>query len=188
VRTRVGYAGGDRENPTYYALGDQTECIQIDFDPTVISYEQLVDLMLGLHNPAERPAYAQYASLILADDDEQLAIARARAEVAAKKSGKPLTTRIERLKKFWPAEDYHQKYYLRANRTLMAQFIGMLGTDEVALRESSAAARVNGYVAGSGTRTRLAGEIATFGLDTAAREHLTSLVGDTPSGGACALP
>jgi methionine-S-sulfoxide reductase len=184
----VGYAGGDRVKPTYYNLGDQAECVQIDFDPTVISYAELVDLMLKLHDPASRPPYGQYASLILANDDRQLAIARARAKAASQKLGKPLTTRIEPLKKFWPAEDYHQKYYLKDDSVLREQFRGMFGTDETALRDSTAAMRVNGYVSGSGTRARLAGEIGSFGLDEAARARLTSLVGETASGGACALP
>jgi methionine-S-sulfoxide reductase len=184
----VGYAGGNRSNPTYDSLGDQSECVQVDYDPTVISYEQLVDLMFALHDPTSRPSYAQYASLILAQDDEQLTIARERAKVASVKLGKPLTTRIETLKRFWPAEDYHQKYYLRNDRTLLTQLRGMLGADETALRDSTAAMRVNGYVSGSGTRTRLAGEIDSFGLSAPAREHLLSLVDETASGGACPLP
>ncbi len=187
-RTRVGYAGGDRSDPTYHSLGDQSECVQVDFDPTVISYAELVDLMFALHDPASRPGYAQYASLILAQDDEQLTVARERAKVASEKLGGPLTTRIEPLKKFWPAEDYHQKYYLRNDRTLLNEFKGMLGSDETALRDSTAGMRVNGYVSGSGTRVRLAGEMGSFGLSKSAREHLLSLVGETASGGACALP
>lgn len=162
--------------------------MQIEFDPTVISYAELVDLMFTLHDPASRPSYQQYASVVLAHDDEQLRIARERAQVAAAKLGKPLTTRIEPLKRFWPAEDYHQKYYLRNNNTLMRQFRGMLGNDEVALRDSSAAMRVNGYVSGSGTRARLEGEIGSFGLSEAARADLVSLVGEEADGAACALP
>lgn len=187
-RTRVGYAGGDRQDPTYQSLGDQSECIQIDFDPTVISYEELVDLMFALHDPSADPGYAQYRSLILASDDEQLAIARDRAEVVSAELGKPLATRIEPLKEFWPAEDYHQKYYLRNDKTLLSQFRGMLGGSELALRDSTAAMRVNGYVAGAGTRERLEGEVESFGLSESALTRLFSLVGETPSGSACPLP
>jgi len=154
----------------------------------VISYEELVDLMLALHDPAGNPGYRQYASLILAHDDEQLAIARQRAKAYEDRRGKPLLTRIDPLKEFWPAEDYHQKYYLRGDTTLMARFRGMFGSDEVALRDSPAASRVNGYVAGSGTQDRLEGEIGSLGLGAAERAHLDALVDETARGGACALP
>jgi peptide-methionine (S)-S-oxide reductase len=184
----VGYAGGDREDPTYHALGNHIETVQVEFDPTVISYAELVDLMLKLHNPAAKPSYLQYSSIILASDDEQLKIADERVKAASKRLGKTLSTRVELLVRFWPAEDYHQKYYLRQNRTLMSQFRGMLGADETALRESTAAARVNGYVSGNGTKVRLKNEIAGLGLDAPAREHLESLVGDTATGAPCALP
>jgi len=162
--------------------------VQIEFDPTVISYAELVDLMFTLHDPASKPGYRQYASVVLANDDEQLRIAREQARVASAKLGKPLTTRIETLKRFWPAEDYHQKYYLRNNGALMRQFRGMLGSDEVALRNSTAAMRVNGYVSGSGTQARLKGEIGSFGLSEAASAHLVSLVGEEAGGAACVLP
>lgn len=187
-RTRVGYAGGDKQDPNYQDVGDHSECIQIDFDPTVISYAELVDLMFELHDPVGNPGYAQYASLILAEDDEQLAVARERARAASARLGKPLTTRIEPLSRFWLAEEYHQKYYLRNDRVLMAQFLGMFGNDEAALRDSTAAMRVNGYVSGSGSQERLDGELSTLGLDQDAREHLVAAVKDSNGGAACALP
>jgi peptide-methionine (S)-S-oxide reductase len=187
-RTRVGYAGGDREDPTYHDLGDQSECVQVDFDPTVISYAQLVDLMLASHDPAGNPGYAQYASLVLTRGDEQLQLARERARLYSARLGKPLTTRIEPLKRFWPAEDYHQKYYLRADAALMEAIRGVYGTDEAAVRDSTLAMRLNGYASGSGARARLAGEIASFGLSADARAHLVSIVRETTGGGACALP
>ena len=75
-----------------------------------------------------------------------------------------LATRIEPLKCFHPAEDYHQKYYLRNDRVLMADFRAMFDGDETSFRESTAAARVNGYAAGGGTRVGLAGEVDLLGL------------------------
>ncbi len=46
MRTRVGYAGGSTRNPTYHSLGDHTETVQIDFDPTKVSYEKLLEVLL----------------------------------------------------------------------------------------------------------------------------------------------
>ncbi len=176
-----------RTRPTTH-LGDQSECVQIDFDPTVISYARLVDLMLALHDPTAPVGDVQYASLILTEDAQQLAIARERTRVASAKLGRPLATRIEPLKKFWLAEDYHQKFYLRSDGTFKAQFTAMFGSDDAALRDSSAAMRVNGYASGDGTSARLAGEIGSFGLAEAARKHLVSLASDTPSAAGCILP
>jgi hypothetical protein len=174
-------------NPTYHRIGDQTECFQVDYDPAVISYAGLVDLALAAHNPA-RPAFKpQYASLILAHDEAQLDVARARAaHVSAALGGRELSTRIEPLNRFWPAEDYHQKYYLRNDRILAADFKAMFDGDEVAFRESTAAARVNGYTAGDGTRAQLAREMEFLGLSEPGRQWLIKRTGLGPAG-SCTL-
>ena len=54
-RTRVGYSGGTRENPTYTALGDHTETLQIDFDPSVVSYRDLLAIFWAGHDPSAKP-------------------------------------------------------------------------------------------------------------------------------------
>ncbi|NTU71218.1 MAG: peptide-methionine (S)-S-oxide reductase [Coriobacteriia bacterium] len=176
-RTRVGYAGGLYPDPTYRRIGDHTECFQVDFDPEVISYGALVDLAFASHNPTWKAHKMQYASLVLAHDDEQLATATERGMRVAAKMGALLATRIEPLSQFWLAEDYHQKYYLRNERGLAAEFSAMFEGDEDALRDSTAAARVNGYVAGDGTRSQLAREIDFLGLTGPARTRLIARVG-----------
>jgi len=154
----------------------------------VISYAELVDLALASHNPTWVAHKVQYASLILAHDDTQLEIARERAaRFSASIGGRALATRIEPLKRFWNAEDYHQKYYLRNDRVLAADFRAMFGADEAALRESTSAARVNGYIAGDGTRKQLAEEIEVLGLSEAGRGRLRAKVGDEPGGVGCSL-
>ena len=178
------YAGGHAPRPTYHLIGDHTECFQVDYDPSVISYGRLVDLAFAAHNPV-RPAFKpQYASLILAHDDEQLAVANERAErVSAVLGGQPLSTRIERLDRAWLAEEYHQKYHLRSDRVLGGDFRAMFDGDETAFRESTAAARVNGYAAGVGNRAQLAREIQFLGLSAAGRRRLVDRTGAGPSGG-----
>lgn len=171
-RTRVGYAGGDSASPTYHSIGDHTECFQVDFDPATVAYRDLLVLAFDSHDPTRPPYKTQYASLVLAHDEAQLATARSVAEQMAGALGRPVHTRIEPLKRFYLAEDYHQKYYLRNDRVLMAEFRAMFGTDENAFRESTAAARVNGYVAGDGTSERLAADIEMFGLSEPGRAHL----------------
>ena len=56
--TQVGYAGGTTKNPTYYALGDQSETVQITYDPSRISYEELLEIFWKAHNPTA-PAYSR---------------------------------------------------------------------------------------------------------------------------------
>src|ERR1041384_3633446 len=74
--------------------------------------------------------------------------------------------------RFYRAEDYHQKYYLRHDRTLIAEFADYTPRELV---ESTAAARLNGYVAGRGTLTQLHDELPGFGLSAAAATHLERL-------------
>jgi len=187
-RTRVGYAGGDYPNPTYHDLGDQTECFQVDFDPAVISYAELLEAAFLAHNPTWVAHKVQYASLVLAHDDIQLATAREGAvRFSDQIGGKLLVTRVEPLKHFWVAEDYHQKYHLRNDRVLSADFRTVFGSDETALRESTAAARVNGYVAGDGTAMQLAGELESLGLSEAGRARLLTRVGNTAGSAGCSI-
>jgi len=163
-RTRVGYAGGTRENPTYHSLGDHTEVFQVDFDPGVLPYEDLLQLVWQSHDPTRAAFKVQYASLVLAHDDAQLHMARESAARLAEAVGRPVVTRIEPLTRFWAAEDYHQKYHLRNDRAVMAEFRAMFGTDEVAFRESTAAMKANAYAAGVGSCASLETEGADLGL------------------------
>ena len=143
----------------------------------MITYAELVDLAFAAHNPTWVAHKEQYASVMLAHDAEQLAVAEERAaRFSAMLGSKPLATRIEPLKRFWNAEDYHQKYHLRNDRVLSAEFRAMFGDDETALRESTAAARVNGYVAGNGTREQLSREMEFLGLTVEGRSKLVSFL------------
>ena len=156
----------------------------MDFDPSVVSYEKLLELALASHDPF-RPAYReQYASLVLTHDDQQAQVARIVSKRLELDHVRRLATRIEPLKHFYLAEDYHQKYYLRNDRVLFGEFRSMFCDDETALRESTAAARVNSYVAGEGTRAQLAREIEFLGLSDAGQARLISRVADEPTLGA----
>ena len=73
VRTRVGYCGGSKPNPTYRSMGDHAETIQIDFDPTRITYEQLLELFWTSHNPCRSAWSRQYMSAIFYEGEQQRA-------------------------------------------------------------------------------------------------------------------
>lgn len=186
-RTRVGYAGGTGHAPTYRAIQDHTECFQVDFDPDVITYDELLGYVWADHDPTRAAYKTQYASLVLTHDDEQLDLATASASALERSIGRAVITRIEPLSTFWVAEDYHQKYYLRNDPMLMAEFRSMFEGDEEAFRESSTAARVNGYVAGVGSSAALGHEVGRFGLSDRAVARLKVAAGGVPTGFGCPL-
>jgi hypothetical protein len=168
-------------------MGDHTECFQVDFDPQAVSYEELLELSLDSHDPTRAAYKQQYASLALTHGDAQLATARAVAERFESRLGRRLATRIGPIKRFYPAEDYHQKYYLRNDRVLMADFRAMLGDDQAALRESTAAARVNGFIAGDGARDQLDAVIDLLGLSDEGRIRIASRVRGGSVSGGCSI-
>jgi peptide-methionine (S)-S-oxide reductase len=186
-RTRVGYAGGAKESPTYEAIGDHVESIEVLYDPKVVSYDELLDVFWESHDPSGRPYTNQYSSIVLATTDAQLATARESARRYEVANGKSVATRIEPLSRFYPAEDYHQKYYLRQDPTLAREFSAMFGGDEQALRDSAAAAKVNGYIAGDGTPTQLAARIGSLGLAEKATAYLQERVSDAAATAGCAV-
>jgi peptide-methionine (S)-S-oxide reductase len=176
IRTRVGYAGGTTTNPTYHNLGDHSETVEIDYDPTQVSYQQLLEVFWASHDPT-RPAWSQqYASRIFYHDEEQRRLAQASKEQYEARCGCQVHTEIVPANEFYLAEDYHQKYRLRQSRTFMREFAAMY-PDPADFVDSTAAARVNGYLGGYGTLADLQAEIDDLGLTPQAREELLDIVG-----------
>ena len=175
VRTRVGYAGGTQKDPTYYNLGDHTEPLQIDYDPTQISYEELLAIFWDSHNPAKPPFSRQYQSIIFYHSEEQKRLAmETKAHVEDKTKAKVLTEIIP-ANEFYLAEDYHQKYYLQLVPELKKEFSAIYPNIDDFIA-STAAARVNGYVGGYGTVEILPEEIDSFGLSPAGKKKLLDIV------------
>ena len=181
VRTRVGYAGGTKKNPTYHSLGDHTETVQIDYDPARISYEDLLKIFWASHSPTRPPWSRQYMSIIFYHNEEQRRLALETKACEEARIGGKLYTEIVPAGEFYLAEDYHQKYYLRGYPHLEGEFAAIY-RDERALVDSTAAARVNGYLAGYGTLENLKAELDDLGLSPAGREELLSAVRKRHSG------
>jgi len=175
VRTRVGYTGGATENPTYHNLGDHTETIQIEYDPTLISYRELLDVFWAGHDPTRPALSQQYASIIFYHDEEQERLAQESKERQEAQYGRRVYTEIVPSAEFYLAEGYHQKYRLRQSREFMSEFEAMY-PDNDDFVNSTAAARVNGYLGGYGALADLQAEIDGLGLSPAAREKLLDMV------------
>ena len=118
----MGYAGGRKSEPNYHDLGDHTESIEVVFDPKQVSYEDLLRVFWASHSPERRAASRQYASLIFCGDEAQKKLALASTTREEERRKAKLYTEIVPAGTFWPAEDYHQKYYLRSHRDLLGEF------------------------------------------------------------------
>ncbi len=174
IRTRVGYAGGSTENPTYYSLGDHSETIQIDYDPTQISYRQLLEVFWNSHNPIYEPWSRQYMSIIFYHSEEQKRLAIETKESEEARLGKHIFTEIVPFSEFYLAEDYHQKYYLRQEPALMVEFSAIYPATEDFIA-STAVARVNGYVGGYGELATLEERLGLLGLSEAGIKRLLEI-------------
>lgn len=117
-----GYSGGSMENPTYTQVSNggtgHVEVAQIEFDPSVISYKQLVEVFFTTHNPTtfERQGAdvgEQYKSVIFYHSDVQKQAAEAVKQELAEKHvfDSPIVTEIRPAEPFYEAEDYHKNYY-----------------------------------------------------------------------------
>ena len=117
--TAVGYAGGTKENPTYEDVcSDETghaEVVQVEFDPSQISYDELLDVFWSNHNPTtlnrQGPDIGtQYRSVIFYHSPEQKTAAEKSKIDIGSRLNRPIVTQIEPARNFWRAEEYHQRY------------------------------------------------------------------------------
>ena len=175
MRTRVGYAGGSKDNPTYRNLGDHSETIQVEYDPTQISYQELLDIFWSSHSPTARPWSRQYASIIFYHNEDQKRLAEASMDREAENRGKSIYTEIMPFVHFYLAETYHQKYRLQQVPALLSEYRAIYPQDEEFIN-STATARVNGYVGGYGTLAALQAEIEDLGLSQRAQQELLDRV------------
>ena len=120
IKVISGYTGGSGDNPSYesYSKTGHIEAVQIFYDPSKISYEQLLEFLWRHMNPTDAGGQfgdrgPQYRSAIFYQDEEQRRLAE-KSKEALGKSGrfaKPIVTEIIKFNKFFNAEDYHQDYY-----------------------------------------------------------------------------
>jgi peptide-methionine (S)-S-oxide reductase len=122
IKTQVGYTGGDYENPSYRDVCSgktgHAESVQVEFDPNVVSYEDLLNAFWEMHDPTSKNRQGldigkQYRSAIFYHSEEQREKAlKSRDELSS--SGKykeKIVTEIEPAREFFRAEEYHQRYY-----------------------------------------------------------------------------
>ena len=129
-----GYAGGHTPNPNYQQVCSDTtghaEVVKIDFEPTVITYADLLDIFFQTHDPTTpnrqgNDIGSQYRSIILySDENQKLSAQKKLAELKAQKVfSAPIVTEIASLEEFYPAEDYHREYYFHNKNQPYCQFV-----------------------------------------------------------------
>lgn len=119
-----GYAGGKVANPSYFQVSEEltghAEVVKLEFDPSIITYNQLLDIFWHVHDPTTlnqqgADVGSQYRSIILFTTEEQKHLAQS-ALATLKTSNEfrsPIVTEIQPLDAFYTAEEYHQRYYER---------------------------------------------------------------------------
>jgi peptide-methionine (S)-S-oxide reductase len=134
LKVTSGYSGGQTQNPTYKevcsGLTGHAECLNIIYDPTKISFDELLEVFWQTHDPTTlnrqgNDVGTQYRSVIFYHNEEQKSKA-AHYKAELDKSGawsKPIVTTLEPFVQFYPAEDYHQNYYLNNPDQAYCQFV-----------------------------------------------------------------
>jgi peptide-methionine (S)-S-oxide reductase len=127
-----GYAGGNRDNPTYEQVCSgrtgHAEAVEVTYDPAKVSYEELLNAFWNMHDPTtlnrQGPDHGhQYRSAIFFNSPEQERIAIESKERAQAYFDRPIVTEVVPLTKFWPAEDYHQRYFEKHSGHYSCHFI-----------------------------------------------------------------
>jgi peptide-methionine (S)-S-oxide reductase len=174
LRTRVGYCGGRQPQPTYHSIGDHSEAIQIDFDPAVIAYAQLLKLALQEGNFGGSVYSRQYRSAVFWGDEKQ----RQQAQALGIAELEPLGT-------FTRAEDYHQKYYLQQSGVVKEFY--KLYPDAKAFTDSTAVTRANAIVGGHMVADEARQVAPRLGVSEATQQTLVRLAKHTRPA-SCGLP
>jgi peptide-methionine (S)-S-oxide reductase len=129
-----GYSGGKSQHPSYYQVSEgdtgHAEIIRIEFDPSIITYDQLLDIFFHTHNPTTlnqqgADTGTQYRSIILfASEAQQDAAEKMKFQLNKNNEfGKPIVTEIKPLESFYEAEDYHHDYYKKNENAPYCQFV-----------------------------------------------------------------
>ena len=122
ISTTSGYAGGTKKNPTYEEVSagktGHAEVVQITYDPKKITYEKLLEVFWRNVDPLTPNRQfcdvgSQYRTAIFYHDETQKRLAEESKKALSKRFKEPIVTEIVAASEFYPAEDYHQDYYIK---------------------------------------------------------------------------
>lgn len=164
-------------------MGDHTETVDIDFDPSQTSYSDLLDVFWRNHDPTAKCS-RQYMSAIFYHDEEQKRAAeqsmtRAADDEQRQNNRRKINTLILPIEHFTEAEDYHQKYILQQHGWLLTALDIDPGRDVIG---SHAAARLNGYLGGYGKIAEFEEEWSKLGLNEKMADYVRRQMTRNPRG------
>ncbi len=166
------------ENPTYRAMGDHTEAVSIDYDPTVLSYEELLTEFWAGHCCDSINRGRQYMKAIFYRNDQQQQLAEDSLRDEAQRAGKRLeqvTTSVLPVNHFTYAEAYHQKYSLSRSSEVRLYLEGIYSTGKE-FADSAVATRLNAFL-GSGMKKdwpTFLEQLPTYGLPDSLRDSIAA--------------
>lgn len=156
-------------------MGDHTEAVQLDYDPNVITYDELLAVFWDSHNPSSQSFSRQYMNAIFYQNTEQRDIALATKSDLEKKIDDSVKTAIVPMNSFTMAEDYHQKYMLKSYRNLKNEMEHVYPR-HLDFVNSTAVTRLNGYAGGYGAEQQLSKELERLGLSSEGMKELTGII------------
>ncbi|MDR6553153.1 peptide-methionine (S)-S-oxide reductase MsrA [Paenibacillus qinlingensis] len=177
VRTRVGFAGGTTDHPTYREMGDHTETVEIVFNSDLLSLENLLNVFWSNHNPTNINDYKgrQYTSMVLYRDSNQQSAAQHVLTNREQQGNSKIDTEIAPYTTFYLAEDRHQKYYLKRYPDAIDKLRTLFSTDEE-LTNATLAARLNGLAKGYTNMDSIVSDIRTWPISTQQQEKMIRLI------------
>lgn len=156
-------------------MGDHAETLEVDYDPEILSYTDLLAQFWAGHEWQYPSPSRQYASILFHRSEEERRLALETVAAKERETGRRPPTAIEPFEVFHPAEDYHQKYYLRQTFALFRE-ISAVYPDPTDLMNSTAAARINGFVGGYGTVAEMEALAERLGLSEEGLDRLRNLL------------
>jgi len=179
VRTKVGYAGGSTLNPTYRSIGDHTETVELEFDPTKVKYTSLLEIFWANHDPTSKCS-RQYMSAIFFHDEEQREAAERSLTSNKSSFRKSIKTVLTPATQFYDAEEYHQKYLLQRHPRLCHMLQVEPCGDQ--LTTSHVLTRVNGYIGGYGSLAEFEKEWPEWGVGEKCADYIRKNMRDSNAG------
>lgn len=167
IATQVGYAGGTLADPSYHDIGDHREAVEVTFDPSVVSYETLLDVFWG-GQPNNIP-HGQEPRVHLAvmprGPAQRAAAERSKAELRRRR-GETIYVDIVPEPEFWAAERLHQKFALqRGHETLIRELADGRSESVDTFLHSTAAARLNTWLSPYGDEADLTEAAERLGIE-----------------------
>ncbi len=175
LRTRVGYTGGSLTTPTYESLGNHSEVFEVDYDPDIVSYEDLIHYYFQNFDTRTRPFSLRVNSIIYYRNDSEKMTAQSIKEGYESDYGAGLYAKIDKLDVFYLAEDRHQLSYLKSEISLYNEIRMIYPTSDKQLL-SILASKLNGYIAGYGSKENLNQILDQSGLSEPSINRINDIV------------